>query len=118
MLAHGAVLRKNFFSVEQLISIVKDFRNAGLPPEEVAVMSFAQKVINQPAGLEEKDFDELRTFGYSDAEILDMILASSARSFFSKVLDAINAEPDQLYGELEPQLVEVLSSGRPFMTKI
>jgi hypothetical protein len=47
MLAHGAELCKNFFSVNELKAIVKDFRNSGLPVEEVTMMSFAQKVITQ-----------------------------------------------------------------------
>lgn len=115
MIAHGALLRKNFFSVDQLTAIINDFRNADLPPEEVAMMSFAQKVITQPAQLTETDYDELREHGFSDVEILDIILASTARSFFSKTLDSLNAEPDETYLNLEPELLNLLTIGRPFL---
>jgi uncharacterized peroxidase-related enzyme len=114
MLAHGAILRKNFFSAEQLMTIVKDFRNAGLPPEEVAVMSFAQKLTVQAHQVSEKDIDDLRGFGLSDEEILDVVLASTARNFFSKTLDALGAKPDDAYLELEPELIRALALGRPF----
>ena len=114
MLAHGALLRKNFFSADQLIAIVKDFRNAGLPPEEVAIMSFAQKIITQAGQVNEYDMEELRTHGLSDEEILDVVLASTARSFFSKTLDALDAKPDEIYLELEPELIQVFTIGRPF----
>jgi uncharacterized peroxidase-related enzyme len=114
MLAHGAVLRKNFFSANQLMTIVKDFRNAGLSPEEVALMSFAQKIITQTSQINEQDIDELRKHGLSDEEILDVVLASTARSFFSKTLDALGAKPDEAYLELEPELITVLTIGRPF----
>jgi uncharacterized peroxidase-related enzyme len=114
MLAHGALLRKNFFSANQLVAIVKDFRNAGLPPEEVAMMAFAQKIITQARQINESDFDELRKHGLSDEEILDIVVASTARSFFSKTLDALGAKPDEAYLELEPELVQVLTVGRPF----
>jgi uncharacterized peroxidase-related enzyme len=114
MLAHGALLRKNFFSAEELSAIVNDFRNAGLPAEEVAIMSFAQKVILQAHLVNEADLDELRKYGLSEDEILDVIQASAARSFFSKALDAIGAIPDEVYLELEPELVQLLSLGRPF----
>lgn len=60
MLAHGALLRKNFFTAAELIAIVKDFRNAGLPPEEVAMMALAQKVTTQANQVSEGDMDELR----------------------------------------------------------
>jgi alkylhydroperoxidase family enzyme len=114
MLAHGALLRKNFFSADQLAAIIKDFRNAGLPPEEVSIMSFAQKIITQPRQISERDVDELRKLGLSDKEILDVVVASTARSFFSKTLDALGAIPDEAYLELEPELLHLLTVGRPF----
>jgi uncharacterized peroxidase-related enzyme len=114
MLAHGALLRKNFFSADQLVAVVKDFRNAGLPPEEVAIMSFAQKIITQAGQINERDMDELRKHGLSDEEILDIVLASTARSFFSKTLDALGAKPDETYLELEPELIQAFTIGRPF----
>ncbi len=114
MLAHGALLRKNFFSVDQLVAIVNDFSNAGLPPEEVALMSFAQKIITKAGQISEHDYDELRAFGLSDEEILDVVLACTARSFFSKTLDTVNAKPDEVYLDLEPELLQILTVGRPF----
>lgn len=117
MLAHGSILRKNFFSAEQLISIVKDFRNAGLPPEEVAMMSYAQKIIVSAHQINEEDIEDLRKFGLSDEEILDITLACTARSFFSKTLDALDAVPDAIYAELEPELISALTVGRPFSRK-
>jgi len=114
MLAHGALLRKNFFSAEQLAVIVKDFRNANLPPEEVAMMSFAQKVVTQAGHVSEDNFNELRAYGFSDEEILDIVLASTARSFFSTTLDALNVQPDEVYLELEPELIQLFTVGRSF----
>lgn len=114
MLAHGALLRKNFFDAEQLALIAKDFRNAGLPPEEVAMMALAQKVSMQARDVTEQDIDELRQYGLADEEILDVILASAARNFFSKTLDSLNVTPDEIYKQLEPELIQLFSRGRPF----
>jgi len=114
MLAHGALLRKNFFSVDQLTAIVKDLRSAGLPPEEVAVMALAQKVIAQAGQVSESDFADLRAYGLTDEEIFDVVLTSTARSFFSKTLDAVDAHPDAAYAELEPELIQLFTIGRPF----
>lgn len=114
MLAHGALLRKNFFSVDELAAIVKDYRHAGLPDEEVAVMSFAQKVTLQAGQVSEQDMQELRGFGLSDREILDIVLAVAARNFFSKTLDALDAYPDEAYKKFEPELLVLLAPGRSF----
>lgn len=114
MLAHGAILRKNFFTVDEIIAIVKDFRNAGLSLEEVTLMSFAQKIITNAHQIGEQDIEELRKFGLHDEEILDVVLATTARSFFSKTLDTLNSEPDEIYLNLEPELIQTLTIGRPF----
>jgi uncharacterized peroxidase-related enzyme len=114
MLAHGAVLRKNFFSADELVAMVKNFRSAGLTDEEVAIMAFVQKVTTQPAEMTEQDYDELRGYGFSDEEILDVVLACTARNFFSKTLDALGAIPDETYLEFEPELLKQLAQGRLF----
>jgi uncharacterized peroxidase-related enzyme len=114
MLAHGSVLRKNFFGPDELAAIARDFRSAGLPAEEVALMEFAQKVTLEPNQITHKDFDLLREKGLSDEEILDVVLAVTARNFMSKTLDALGAEPDVALMDLEPELREALVIGRPF----
>jgi alkylhydroperoxidase family enzyme len=114
MLAHGALLRKNFFSADELAAIARDFRHAGLTDEEVSLMSFAQKVISEPQQISQEDMDDLRRLGLSDEDILNVVLVCTARSFFSKTLDALAADPDDAYLEFEPELLELLTSGRPF----
>jgi alkylhydroperoxidase family enzyme len=113
MTAHGAVLRKNFFTAEELTAIVDDFRRAGLPEEEVAVMAFAQKVVRAAHTISLEDIENLRSFGLGDEEIFDVILAASARCFFGHTLDAAGISPDEAYLEdLDGDLHTVLAVGR------
>ena len=98
------MLRKNFFSAEQLIAIVTDYRNAGLDPQDVAVMALAEKVILDQHGVTQGDINSLLALGLTDEEVLDIVLTAAARSFYTKVLDALGAEPDEVYLELEPEL--------------
>lgn len=114
MLAHGTTLRKNFFTAAELIDIVKDYHNAGLSPEEVALMDLAQKIIHNAHKVSKGDIDELRKYGLNDNEIFDVVLATTARSFFSKTLDSLDIKPDDIYKELEPELIQALALGRPF----
>jgi uncharacterized peroxidase-related enzyme len=93
--AHGALLESKFYDRSQLEAIVRDFRNAGLDPVDVAIMAFAQKIARHAYEVTEADVAELRTLGLGDAEILDVALTASARSFFSKTLDAMGCEPDE-----------------------
>lgn len=114
MLAHGAVLRSKFFSPEEVEAITRDYRSAGLSEVDVAVMALTEKVTLNAYKVTEEDLDKLRAHGLADADILDIVLAASARCFFSKVLDATGAEPDEeTWGMMEPGLREALAVGRP-----
>ncbi len=77
-------------------------------------MSFAQKITTHAEEMSEKDIELLRGFGLADDEILNVVLACTARNFFSKTLDALGAIPDEAYKQLEPELLQQLSAGRPF----
>jgi uncharacterized peroxidase-related enzyme len=114
LLAHGAVLHKNGVSADELAAIVADHRNAGLTPEEVAIMDFAAKVTRAAHTVTQADVDGLRAHGLTDPEILDIVLTTAARSFFSKTLDALAAEPDAVYRTLAPPLQAALTGARPF----
>src|SRR5689334_3071881 len=112
-LAHGSVLMdKGFLEADALRSVVSDHRDAGLDDVDVAVMDLAAKVARDATSVEQDDIDRLRSLGCSDQEILDVVLAAAARSFFSKVLDAVGAEPDAKYGQLDPAIREALTVGR------
>lgn len=108
------MLRKQVFSAEQLEAIALDYRNAGLDPQEVAIMEFAEKITLHASAIRREDVDKLRGFGLSDEEILDITLAAAVRNFWSKTLDAMGTETDIKYLELEPNVRKALQKGRPF----
>ena len=113
MLAHGSVLLKLGFDPGQLRAVVEDHHTAGLDTIEVAVMDLADKVAGDAGSVTQSDIDGLRALGLTDGEITDVVLAAAARCFFSKVLDALGAEPDERYADLDPEIRDVLVVGRP-----
>jgi uncharacterized peroxidase-related enzyme len=113
MLAHGSVLMKEGFDPAALRAVVDNYHAAGLAPVEIAVMDLADKVAGDAASVTGADIDALRELGLSDGEITDVVLAAAARCFFSKVLDALGAEPDEKYASLDPAIREALTVGRP-----
>jgi uncharacterized peroxidase-related enzyme len=110
LLAHGAILIKNGMSVDQLRTILTDFRNAGLEHQEVAMMEFAQKIARNANEMTQADVAVLRALGFEDVEILDITLTATMRSFASKTFDALGADPDAVYVELEQELSDLLPS--------
>lgn len=110
-LAHGKVLAEQFYDFETVPALPE-----GLDDADRAIMAFAEKVVDDATAITEADRDELRRHGLSDEEILDVVLAATARCFFSKALDAIGAQADASFRELPAPFVEAMSVGRPIAT--
>ena len=112
-LAHGRVLAEQFLPAEGVIQLLADRDAAPLDATERAVVAFAEKIALHADQVSQDDIDELRALGLTDEEIFDVVLAAAARCFFSKALDATGTAPDAAFRQLEPDLVEVLTVGRP-----
>ena len=108
LLAHGSILNKNGVSVDQLRAILTDFHDAGLELSEVAIMDFAQQIARRANEMTQADVDVLRALGLEDTEILDITLTATMRCFASKTFNALGAEADAEYEELERQLSDLL----------
>ena len=94
--AHGdKLLKSELFDRAQVEAITRDFRDAGLEPADVAIMSVAEKVALHAHKVTPEDIEELRGLGLTDVDIFNVVLAAAARCFFSKSLDAMGAEPDE-----------------------
>jgi uncharacterized peroxidase-related enzyme len=112
-LAHGAILASEFFTAEQVEAMTRDYHNAGLESAEVAMMAYAEKIARNAYKVTPEDIDGLRLHGFSDADILAIAFAAAARSFLSKVVDAVGVEPDDWFMDLQPELRQTLAVGRP-----
>jgi uncharacterized peroxidase-related enzyme len=109
-LAHGSVLREQFFDKDQLVDIAAHPEHNSLGARDRAIMAYAATVAADAGDVDQHRVDDL----LSDREILDITLATAARCFFSTVLDALGVEADATYREtIEPELQEVLVVGRP-----
>jgi uncharacterized peroxidase-related enzyme len=110
--AHAAVLESKFYDRRQLEAIMRNFRDAGLDDVEVAIMGFAERVALHAYRVTSEDVEALRGHGLSDAEIFDVALAAALRCFFSKVLDSMGAEPDEVYAD-SATLLELVELPEP-----
>jgi uncharacterized peroxidase-related enzyme len=113
MLAHGAVLRKHFYDAGQVTEIACDRDSGILSAAEKAMMEFVSKLVADAASIRKEDIDGLHAHGFSDEEIFEIAGTAAVRCFFSKMLDALGAEPDVQFKSLEQGLRDALTVGRP-----
>jgi uncharacterized peroxidase-related enzyme len=104
MLAHGAVLRKNGFTADQIINLLKDYHNADLTAEEVHLMDYSSKISRDSRSISQADVDVLLKDGLNEQQVTDVALAAVLRNFISRFFDAIGADPDPELIEKEPEL--------------
>jgi len=110
-LAHGKILVERFD--EPIVSIVTDRAASGLDEVDLAVMAFAEKIVDDTTTIDEDDLQRLRDLGLSRKEIVDVVLAATIRCFFAKAVDALCTLPDASFAELPEDLRAVLVVGRP-----
>ena len=112
-LAHGGVLARGHMSPRAVAALARGDDADELTEVDHAIARLADKVAAGAADLRPGDLDELRGLGLADDEVLDVVLAAAARCFFSSVLEAVGAEPDAAYAELDGSLRDALTVGRP-----
>jgi len=113
-LAHGEILADQFLGPDAVRAIADgDGSPEGLDEVDVAVMELADKVAQDAASVTQADVDRLGSLGLSDAEVFDVVAAAAARCFFSKALDGLGAQADARFAEIDPELRDALTVGRP-----
>ncbi len=90
----------------------EDFRNAGLPPRDVAMLAYADKVARRAHEVTAEDVDALRPHGFSDANIGDIALAASLRAFMSRFFEATGAAPEEKFFDPDPAFRAAMTVGR------
>src|SRR5262249_43833816 len=72
VVAHGAILR--VYEKKPLIAdqVAVNYREADLTPRQRAMLDFAVKVAARSADIGERDFEVLRTHGFSEQDIWDI----------------------------------------------
>jgi uncharacterized peroxidase-related enzyme len=112
-LAHGKVLADKFLTSEEVAELARGRDVDSLDEVDRAVIELADKVAGDATSVTRDDVERLRALGFSDAEVMDVVLAAAARCFYSKTLDALGVEPDAAYRALPGELRDALTVGRP-----
>lgn len=111
-LAFARRLLRHHFSPAELLAIVTGDARAPLTAGERAAMDVAVKLASNSSAVSQQDIDRLRSAGFSDAQVFDVVAAAAWRCFFAKVPDALGVPPDRELGDLGTPLLHRLVVGR------
>ncbi|MBQ0822319.1 alkylhydroperoxidase [Microvirga sp. HBU67558] len=100
-------------SKETVLAVQRDFRTAGLPHRDVAMLAYAEKVVQEASQVTAADIDRLRTAGFSDQQICDIALCAAFRCFVSRFFDAMGAGTEDMFIDDDAEFRATMSVGRP-----
>jgi uncharacterized peroxidase-related enzyme len=101
LVAHGAALREASDDKVEADRITFDHRRVGLPARQRAMLDFAVKVTKEPGACEEADLDVLRSHGFGDEDIWDIIEVASMYNFTNRLAMATGMLPNREYHHQE-----------------
>jgi uncharacterized peroxidase-related enzyme len=109
---YGQQLIDDLGSKQAVLAVQRDFRSAGLPAKDVAMLAYAEQVARDASRIGQADIDRLRAAGFSDREICDIALCAALRCFISRFYDAVGAEPEAAYIDSDPEFRAALTVGK------
>ena len=95
--AHGAAVRQLSGDPAFGEVIAHNWRAAELPPRQVAMMDFAEKLTLEPARVAEADRAALRQAGFSDRDIWDIASTIAFFNMSNRMAAAVDMRPNPEY---------------------
>lgn len=95
--AHGAALRQLTGDPALAERIAQNYRHAGLPDRQRAMLDFAVKLTRHPEAVEEADRAVLRAAGFDDRAIWDIAAVAGFFNMSNRVATATGMEPNPDY---------------------
>ena len=112
-LAHGQKLAE-IIGKEAVLAIASGDQTAAITDADAAIIEYARKIARDASKITYGEVEALiKIHGLSDEEVFDIAAIASARSFFTKLLDALGSEPDVSFMKIDSELRQKLTVGRP-----
>ena len=95
--AHGAAVRQLSGDPKLGEALVMNWRAADLPPRQVAMLTFAEKMTVDSHRIVEADREALREAGFSDADIWDIAATAGFFNMSNRMASAVDMRPNGEY---------------------
>jgi len=111
---YGKQLTGDLGSKEAVIAVQRDFRTAGLPAKDVAMLAYAEKITRDASQVSQEDIDQLRAVGFTDQQICDIALCAAIRCFVSRFFDAVGASPEAAFIDTDEEFRTTMTVGKTY----
>lgn len=94
MVHHRRGLRRLINDDELVAAVEQDWTTAPLSPKRAAMLTFAVKLTKTPGAMEDADVDALRSAGFSDRDILDIVEVVGYYAYANRIADGLGIETE------------------------
>jgi uncharacterized peroxidase-related enzyme len=94
MTAHGEALRTESNDDSLVEGVKRDYTQLNLPPAERAMLDYAVKLTVAPSTVSQADINLLRSHGFDDRDILDIVYVICLYNFNDRMADAMGIKQD------------------------
>lgn len=93
--AHHAFCLSIGVTEEQIDDLINLYTSPTATPKEKAAIDFAMKLARDPKSSSESDFEELRSLGFCDEEVMEVIAMSGMGVFYTHLANATKIVVDK-----------------------
>ena len=86
---HGRGLYRLVKDADLVAQLKEDYTNAALHPADRAMLDYAAKLSRTPGAMSEADIEALRTVGFSDRAILDIVQITAYYAYVNRIADGL-----------------------------
>ena len=94
MVHHRRGLRRLINDDQLVAAVEQDWTTAPLSPKRAAMLTFAVKLTKTPGAMEDADVDALRSAGFSDRDILDIVEVVGYYAYANRIADGLGIETE------------------------
>jgi uncharacterized peroxidase-related enzyme len=94
MSSHAEFLRAEARDHTLVRHLKMDPANAPLEPQEKAMIDFALKLTREPSSVKRDDLAVLEQHGFSEEQVVDIVLITSLFNFMNRLADGLGVELD------------------------
>jgi len=90
--AHAEDLRTECQDDELVAAIKRDYRTAGIDAKTRTMLEYVDRVTLVPYNLREDEVEQLRTVGFTDEDILDIVHITGYFNHINRLADALGVD--------------------------
>lgn len=113
MVTHGEFLRNVSRDDELVFHLQRDHALAPLGRQEAAMLAYVTALTLEPRSVNEADVEGLRSVGFDDRSILDIVLVTAMFAFMNRLATGLGVEPERQFVESRERAEHRRDAGLP-----